>query len=86
MTLYSVNYVFNMSNEYAALHDRLESYPHQYVMDSHWLIESTQTAQELSDSLVPFIGSSDSLVVSEVGANWAGFGTESTPPSAHQPS
>ncbi len=57
MTLYSVNYVLNMSNGYpcAAL-DRLESYPHQYVMESHGLIESTQTAQELSDSLVPFIG------------------------------
>lgn len=75
MSLYSISCELNLISDYADLRKALESYPHQHVMESYWLIESARSAEQIANHLIPHIGGNDALVVDQVSDRWTSFNT-----------
>jgi hypothetical protein len=48
------------------------------IMPSHWLLESERTAADLRDQFSTFLSVSDQLLVAELGADMAFWGTNAS--------
>jgi hypothetical protein len=73
--------VFNVSYDlrkpgrsYESLHGELKnSLSWFHVLDSTWLIQTGETADQLSGRLRPRIDANDSILITEVGPDYAGW-------------
>lgn len=73
MTIYVITYDLNNEKNYPRLYDRIKSAGSAWcrALDSVWFIQTSATAVQLRDYLLPAIDSDDMLFVCEVTANSA---------------
>ena len=76
MALYSVNYDLRKpGRDYSDLYDLLESYPRwARVLDSFWLIRTTETAVTVRDKIGRVVDENDQYVVATASAPAAWYG------------
>jgi len=80
MTTYMIGYDLNKAGKnYDGLITKIKELANGYWhhLDSTWLINSTLTAVQIRDALMPFLDSDDELLVcvASLPAAWAGFNT-----------
>lgn len=79
MTVYQIDYDLRKQRNYAALYERIKSYP-QYckALESTWVIATNQSAVQVRDYLLAVIDADDGLLVTRLQgeAAWAGLSGE----------
>ncbi|TOK65526.1 hypothetical protein CGI14_21165 [Vibrio parahaemolyticus] len=68
MSVYCVSYDLNQPGQkYSKVHEILKSFSKWYhIMDSTWLISTTNNAIQIRDKLSPHLDNTDKLIVSRV--------------------
>jgi len=80
MTVHCVSYDLNKSGQnYDALYEELKRSPGWcHVLDSTWLVSTTETAKQVSDRLRKHLDENDDLLVMAVTKDHAGWLNQST--------
>ena len=67
MAVYSVSYdLNNQGKNYDGLYDALKKTDYNHILDSTWLISTSETAQQISDRLRTQLDNDDHIFVSKV--------------------
>jgi hypothetical protein len=74
MARYQVSYDLRKQRNYDELYKALEAYGAIRILESDWLLQSTQTTGQIRDSLARHIDGDDALFVAALtgGAAWQG--------------
>lgn len=82
MDSYLIAYRLNdPEKDYSDLLDKIkEEYDTWYILDSTWLIKSNLNANQIRDSLKPYIDSNDKLLVVRLSGEgaWVGFSSQAS--------
>lgn len=76
MKTYCINYnLGNPHRDYRALIERIKSLGHGWCHcgGSHWFVNADMSTVQIRDHLTSVLDSNDSLIVHEVGNNWASW-------------
>jgi len=75
MSVYLVSYDLNRpKQDYQKLYDRLKSHAAWWhYLDSTWLVSTSKSASELFERIQPAIDDNDSVLVIDVGRDYAGW-------------
>ncbi len=71
LKLYSITLELAGPGDYHSLGERLRAFGATQLISHQWALRSTHSAAELKEILRGFLGESDRIVVTEVGAEWA---------------
>lgn len=70
MAVFSVSYDLNKAGQnYEALYTELKRTQYKHIMDSTWLISTTESAKEIYNRLSAKIDNNDLIFISKVNAN-----------------
>ncbi|ELV7515517.1 hypothetical protein QMU85_000472 [Photobacterium damselae] len=80
MKVYCVSYDLNKSGQnYNDLYDEIKSSPGWcHILDSTWLISTSETASQLSERLLKNIDDNDELLVIKVSRDYSGWLSKTT--------
>lgn len=75
MAIYSINYDLKKSGQdYKGLYEAIKSYGYWFhYLDSHWLIKTFETPNQIFDKLRPHLDSNDYILIIEVKNNSQGW-------------
>jgi hypothetical protein len=69
--LYIVTCEMREEGDYAAFRERLRTLDARQILTHVWALRTTYTAAQLKDLLRGYLATGDSILVAEVGAEWA---------------
>lgn len=76
MKAYQISYDLRKSRDYAALYERIEQYgDYARVLESFWVVVTTQSAEQVRDYLAAALDGDDGLLVTRLSgeAAWRGL-------------
>ena len=71
LKLYLVTCELREMGDYASFRERLRTLDAQQILTHQWALRSTYTAVQLKNLLRQYMAAADSIVIAEVGAEWA---------------
>lgn len=81
MYSYAISYDLNKTKDYEAVHDKIRAYgTYAKVLESFWVVKSSQTAEQIRDNVGSVIDSDDELFVAKLtgAAAWRGLGSKTS--------